>query len=116
MIRRAKMKAKRGDAVKIDYRALEATAIEDATRIAPPPMYDPAEAGLAVALASYAVCSVFALVLRLPVGDFHVQRAMSIAAMMAGGITFYVLWRQKRHHKEAFGARYEELLREASGK
>lgn len=100
----------------IDYGALEAAAIKDATRTAPPPRYDPAEAGIAVTMASYAVCSVFALLLRLPVGEFHVQRAMGIASMIAGGITFYVLWRQKRQHTEAFGARYEELLRQAKGK
>lgn len=97
----------------VDYSALWQTATKDATMTDPPPKWPPWEAAGYTFLGAYAVCVVFGGVIGLPAGNFHVQRAQGIAALLAAALIFFPLWRQERKHSRAVGARYGQLLTEA---
>lgn len=77
---------------------------EEATKYAkattPPPQWSPWYAATAVA---FGIGFLGAITGASP-------QAQTLAALLAGAVTFFSLWQQKRKHEAAVSARYRELL------
>ncbi len=87
-------------------------AVEFGKLASPPPRWSPWYAAAVVAFGSTFVCSTFAGIAGVDFASTAFGQAQTITSLLAGGATFYPLWRQQKNHDTAVSARYSELLRE----